>query len=205
MPASTSCRRANCATTAPTRCWRPASRCGTAGTRTRWCATRRPASCRDPAKVHYANYEGRWIKTRGPLSIPRSPQGHPVIMQAGSSDRGRDFAARWAEVIFTVQRGEEEMREFYTDIKTRMQARGRDPARMRHPARRLAWCWARPSRSPASAPTISNSLIDPELSRRRVVQQPRRRSHQARCRQVARRAAGQPGHAGHRRTCWNSA
>jgi alkanesulfonate monooxygenase SsuD/methylene tetrahydromethanopterin reductase-like flavin-dependent oxidoreductase (luciferase family) len=42
----------------------------------------------DPAKVHYANYEGRWIKTRGPLSIPRSPQGHPVIMQAGQFRSG---------------------------------------------------------------------------------------------------------------------
>jgi FMN-dependent oxidoreductase (nitrilotriacetate monooxygenase family) len=81
----------------------------------------------DPAKVHYANYKGRWIRTRGPLSIPRSPQGHPVIMQAGSSDRGRDFAARWAEVIFTVQRGRDEMRNFYEDIKSRMDQRGRPP------------------------------------------------------------------------------
>jgi FMN-dependent oxidoreductase (nitrilotriacetate monooxygenase family) len=81
----------------------------------------------DPAKVHYANYVGRWIKTRGPLSIPRSPQGRPVIMQAGSSDRGREFAARWAEVIFTIQRGEAEMREFYDDIKARLPERGRAP------------------------------------------------------------------------------
>ena len=50
----------------------------------------------DPDKVHYANYRGRWISTRGPLTVPRSPQGRPVIMQAGSSPRGRDFAARWA-------------------------------------------------------------------------------------------------------------
>ena len=81
----------------------------------------------DPSKVHYANYQGQWIKTRGPLSIPRSPQGHPVIMQAGSSDRGREFAARWAEVIFTIQRGKADMQEFYTDIKTRMEKRGRRP------------------------------------------------------------------------------
>jgi FMN-dependent oxidoreductase (nitrilotriacetate monooxygenase family) len=81
----------------------------------------------DPTKVHYANYRGRWIRTRGPLSIPRSPQGHPVIMQAGSSDRGREFAARWAEAIFTVQRGRDDMREFYEDIKTRMDRRGRAP------------------------------------------------------------------------------
>jgi FMN-dependent oxidoreductase (nitrilotriacetate monooxygenase family) len=81
----------------------------------------------DPSKVHYANYEGRWVKTRGPLSIPRSPQGRPVILQAGSSDRGRDFAARWAEAVFTIQRGEAEMRDFYTDMKARVQAQGRAP------------------------------------------------------------------------------
>lgn len=80
----------------------------------------------DPSKVRYANYEGKWIKTRGPLSIPRSPQGRPVIMQAGSSDRGREFAARWAEVIFTIQRGEKDMREFYEDMTVRLNAHGRD-------------------------------------------------------------------------------
>jgi FMN-dependent oxidoreductase (nitrilotriacetate monooxygenase family) len=118
----------------------------------------------DPAKVHYANYEGRWIKTRGPLSIPRSPQGHPVIMQAGSSDRGREFAARWAEVIFTIQRGPEEMREFYGDIKTRMQARGRAPGE----------CAILPNISVVLGETESiareraaylDSLISPELNR----------------------------------------
>ena len=111
----------------------------------------------DPSKVHYANYEGRWIKTRGPLSIPRSPQGHPVIMQAGSSDRGRDFAARWAEVIFTIQRGQAEMQEFYADIKARMAGARPQAGGVRHPAQRRPWCWARPSRSPANAPTISTA------------------------------------------------
>ena len=116
----------------------------------------------DPSKVHYANYEGRWIKTRGPLSIPRSPQDRPVIMQAGSSERGREFAARWAEVIFTAQRGRDEMREFYTDIKTRIEARGRNPAD----------CAILPGVSVVLGETESiareradylNSLIDPEL------------------------------------------
>jgi FMN-dependent oxidoreductase (nitrilotriacetate monooxygenase family) len=118
----------------------------------------------DPSKVHYANYEGRWIKTRGPLSIPRSPQGHPVIMQAGSSDRGRAFAARWAEVIFTIQRGAQEMSEFYQDIKTRMEARGRAPGE----------CAILPSVSVVLGETESiareraaylDSLINPELNR----------------------------------------
>lgn len=116
----------------------------------------------DPSKVHYANYEGQWIRTRGPLSIPRSPQGRPVIMQAGSSERGRDFAARWAEVVFTVQRGKEEMREFYGDLHARMHRAGRDPAE----------CAVLPAVSVVLGETDSiareradylDSLIDPEL------------------------------------------
>jgi FMN-dependent oxidoreductase (nitrilotriacetate monooxygenase family) len=117
----------------------------------------------DPDKVHYANYKGQWIRSRGPLSIPRSKQGHPVIMQAGASDRGREFAARWAEVIFTIQRGEDEMRAFYQDIKSRMAARGRAPNE----------CAILPAVSVVLGETDSiareradylNSLIDPELS-----------------------------------------
>ena len=81
----------------------------------------------DPAKIHYANYDGQWVKTRGPLTTPRSPQGHPVIMQAGSSERGRDFGARWAEIIFTLQHQKSDMQDFYTDFKRRMALRGRAP------------------------------------------------------------------------------
>ena len=81
----------------------------------------------DPSKIHYADYAGRWIKTRGPLTTPRSPQGHPVIMQAGSSDRGRDFGARWGEIIFTLQHHKTDMQAFYTDFKARMARRGRAP------------------------------------------------------------------------------
>jgi FMN-dependent oxidoreductase (nitrilotriacetate monooxygenase family) len=81
----------------------------------------------DPAKIHYAKYEGRWIRTRGPLTTPRCPQGRPVIMQAGSSDRGRDFGARWGEIIFTLQHHKSDMRAFYDDFKARMAARGRAP------------------------------------------------------------------------------
>jgi FMN-dependent oxidoreductase (nitrilotriacetate monooxygenase family) len=79
----------------------------------------------DPAKVHYVNYEGRWIKTRGPLTVPRSPQGRPVIMQAGSSSRGRDFAARWGELVFTLQHSKADMQAFYRDLKGRVVAQGR--------------------------------------------------------------------------------
>src|SRR5262249_43126393 len=53
----------------------------------------------DPSKVHYVNHKGAWFQARGPLNIPRSPQGRPLIIQAGSSGRGKAFAARWSEVI----------------------------------------------------------------------------------------------------------
>ncbi|MDQ0469851.1 NtaA/DmoA family FMN-dependent monooxygenase [Labrys wisconsinensis] len=81
----------------------------------------------DPAKVHYADYAGTSVRTRGPLSIPPSAQGHPVLMQAGASERGRDFAARWAEVVFAAQSGKDAMRAFYRDLKDRMDRRGRRP------------------------------------------------------------------------------
>lgn len=79
----------------------------------------------DPSKVHRAEYEGKYVKTRGPLTVPASPQGHPVIMQAGASDRGRDFAAAHAEMIFTLQHAKAPMQAFYADIKSRMAAKGR--------------------------------------------------------------------------------
>lgn len=79
----------------------------------------------DPAKVHYADYAGRWVRSRGPLTTPRSPQGRPVIMQAGSSERGREFGARWGEVIFTLQHRKSDMQAFYADFKSRLAAHGR--------------------------------------------------------------------------------
>jgi FMN-dependent oxidoreductase (nitrilotriacetate monooxygenase family) len=81
----------------------------------------------DPSKVHYSDHAGRFVKTRGPLSIPQSAQKHPVLMQAGSSERGRRFAARWAEVVFAAQKGKAEMQAFYQDIKGRLDAHCRRP------------------------------------------------------------------------------
>jgi len=81
----------------------------------------------DPEKVRYANYEGRYVRTRGPLTIPRCPQGRPVLMQAGSSPRGRDFAARWAEAIFCSSGSKKDAIEFYADLKGRMARFGRLP------------------------------------------------------------------------------
>jgi FMN-dependent oxidoreductase (nitrilotriacetate monooxygenase family) len=82
----------------------------------------------DPDKVHELGYKGEWFSTRGPLTVPRTPQGRPVLLQAGSSGRGRDFAARWAEVIFTGDPGIDVARAHYADQKERVAAAGRDPA-----------------------------------------------------------------------------
>jgi FMN-dependent oxidoreductase (nitrilotriacetate monooxygenase family) len=81
----------------------------------------------DPEKVHELGYRGKWYSVRGPLTVPRSPQGRPVLLQAGSSGRGRDFAARWAELIFTGDPDIDIARSHYKDQKERIGELGRDP------------------------------------------------------------------------------
>jgi FMN-dependent oxidoreductase (nitrilotriacetate monooxygenase family) len=81
----------------------------------------------DPRKVHELRYAGDWFSVRGPLTVPRCPQGRPVLLQAGSSGRGRDFAARWAELIFTGDPGIDIARSHYKDQKERIGELGRDP------------------------------------------------------------------------------
>ncbi|WP_304113828.1 LLM class flavin-dependent oxidoreductase [Mycolicibacterium bacteremicum] len=79
----------------------------------------------DPDKVHTVDHTGAQFRVRGPLNSPRSPQGRPLLVQAGSSESGRDFAARYAEAIFTAQRSIEEGLAFYRDVKARAVAYGR--------------------------------------------------------------------------------
>ncbi|SDS49441.1 LLM class flavin-dependent oxidoreductase [Bradyrhizobium canariense] len=81
----------------------------------------------DPDKVHYLNHCGKWFQSRGPLNIPRSPQGRPVVIQAGSSGRGKAFAARWSEVIFALQPSLERMRAFKADVSMALADVGRPP------------------------------------------------------------------------------
>lgn len=82
----------------------------------------------DPAKLRLLNHEGRYYKVRGPLSMPRCPQGNPVLVQAGSSEDGKNLASKYAEVIFTIQRDLASAQAFTRDIKERAAAFGRDPA-----------------------------------------------------------------------------
>ena len=80
----------------------------------------------DPAKLHTLAHEGEFLKVRGPLNIARPIQGWPVIVQAGSSEAGRQIGAETAEAIFTSQNNIADAKAFYADIKSRMAAVGRD-------------------------------------------------------------------------------
>ncbi|HEY0032704.1 MAG TPA: NtaA/DmoA family FMN-dependent monooxygenase, partial [Devosia sp.] len=82
----------------------------------------------DPEKVHFTDHKGEYFKVRGPLNVSRSPQGHPVIIQAGQSEDGRGLAAATAEVIFTAHQHLATAQEFYRDIKARARGVGRDPS-----------------------------------------------------------------------------
>lgn len=81
----------------------------------------------DPTKRRVPNHRGALFSVRGPLNVARSAQGQPVIVQAGSSEPGKELAARTAEVVFTAQRTAEEAREFYADLKGRLARYGRGP------------------------------------------------------------------------------
>ncbi|MCV7432500.1 LLM class flavin-dependent oxidoreductase [Mycolicibacterium bacteremicum] len=81
----------------------------------------------DPAKIHRIDHVGEHFSVTGPLEVPRSPQGHPVLFQAGSSEPGKEFATRYAEAIFTAQPTLAEGRDFYTDVKNRVRTHGRNP------------------------------------------------------------------------------
>ncbi len=81
----------------------------------------------DPEKLHVLDHKGDYLSVRGPLNIGRPVQGWPVIVQAGSSNDGRQLAAETAEAVFTSHTDLEAGRAFYADIKERMVAAGRDP------------------------------------------------------------------------------
>jgi alkanesulfonate monooxygenase len=85
----------------------------------------------DPAKLHRLNHEGRFFKVRGPLNIPRPPQGYPVIFQAGTSEVGRELAAATAEGVFTSELTLPGSLAHYQDVKGRMARYGRLPEHMK--------------------------------------------------------------------------
>ena len=85
----------------------------------------------DPAKLHFLDHQGPSFSVRGPLSLPRSPQGQPVIVEAGQSEAGRDLAARTADVVFAVQQDIDEAIRLRTDFRARAARAGRSPDAIR--------------------------------------------------------------------------
>ena len=81
----------------------------------------------DAARVHAINHDGPHYAVRGPLTLPRSPQGRPILYQSGSSTPGRELAARFADAVFTPQNTLAAAKEFRTDLRRRAERHGRNP------------------------------------------------------------------------------
>ncbi|MEN0644536.1 LLM class flavin-dependent oxidoreductase [Alkalicoccobacillus gibsonii] len=81
----------------------------------------------DPNKMHAIHHQGKHFQVEGPLNIQRSPQGQTVVFQAGSSDAGRDLAAKTADAVFTGHKDLEAALAFYQDVKNRAKEHGRNP------------------------------------------------------------------------------
>ncbi|WP_238590742.1 LLM class flavin-dependent oxidoreductase [Paenibacillus beijingensis] len=92
---------------------------------------RSSGSYADDTKVHEIDHAGDSFKVSGPLNVSRSPQGYPVLVQAGSSEDGKEFAARYAEAIFTAQQTLAEAQAFYSDVKSRLVRYGRSPEQLK--------------------------------------------------------------------------
>jgi FMN-dependent oxidoreductase (nitrilotriacetate monooxygenase family) len=118
-------------------------------------------------KVRPIDHAGQYYKVGGPLNLPRCPQGRPVLIQAGSSETGRNFAAQHAEAVFTAQLEKETAIAFYSDLKNRAEARGRNVDQV----------LILPGLSPLIASTETEAqrladelgeLADPEVGRKRM-------------------------------------
>lgn len=82
----------------------------------------------DPSKVHAVDFHGEFFRSRGPLTLPRTPQRHPVLVQAGASADGRRAAARFAEAVFSIKTTRQEMKEYRDDLRRlATEEHGRDP------------------------------------------------------------------------------
>ncbi|MFE5867733.1 LLM class flavin-dependent oxidoreductase [Streptomyces roseifaciens] len=116
----------------------------------------------DPEGVRPLEHRGEHFAVRGPLNLPRSPQGHPVTLQAGSSEPGRDLAAATADVVFTAQHDKDDVRAFTEDVRARAGKIGRDP----HSVQVLAGVLPFVGRTRAEAEDKAErlqDLIDPEV------------------------------------------
>ena len=138
--------------------------CGIAGTMTRSCVIQSRDCSSTPAKLHVLGHRGEFFKVQGPLNVPRPPQGHPVLVQAGASDDGKEFAAEFAEIIFTNHLSVASGQAYCRDLRARIARHGRAPDQVK----------VLPGLSPVVAATKAEaeakyahlqSLIDPVVGR----------------------------------------
>jgi len=120
-----------------------------------------------PERIRPINHRGHFYRVAGPLNMPRCPQGRPVLVQAGSSDTGRRFAARHADAVFTAHMEKATAKEFYADLKALAAAEGRSPGDV------LILPGLCPMIGSTEAEALSlsreiNDLADPEVGRKRL-------------------------------------
>jgi FMN-dependent oxidoreductase (nitrilotriacetate monooxygenase family) len=82
----------------------------------------------EPTKLHFLNHQGEYFRVQGPLNVPPSPQGYPIMVQAGASDEGRELAAETADIIFAASASIDDAKAFYADVKSRLPKYGRAPS-----------------------------------------------------------------------------
>ncbi|OBK17715.1 NtaA/DmoA family FMN-dependent monooxygenase [Mycobacterium asiaticum] len=85
----------------------------------------------DPDGIRSVQHSGAQFDVRGFATLPAGPQGHPVLLQAGDSDEGRTFGARYADALFTLHGSLEDGQRYYADVKGRARAAGRDPEQLK--------------------------------------------------------------------------
>ncbi|MFZ4835234.1 NtaA/DmoA family FMN-dependent monooxygenase [Rouxiella sp. Mn2063] len=85
----------------------------------------------DPQRVHQLNHEGKFFKVRGPLNVPRPPQGHPIVVQAGSSESGKQLAAAQADIHFVFMSNIEKGLAYRADMDRRLREVGREPSQFK--------------------------------------------------------------------------
>ncbi len=118
-------------------------------------------------RIRAINHVGEHFRVAGPLNLPRCPQGRPVLVQAGSSETGKDFAARHAEAVFTAHLEKRSAQEFYKDLKARVVAAGR-PADQTLILPGISPMIAASEAEAKRMERELNELVDPEVGRKRL-------------------------------------
>jgi FMN-dependent oxidoreductase (nitrilotriacetate monooxygenase family) len=120
-----------------------------------------------PDLIRPLNHRGDFYQVAGPLNMPRCPQGRPVLVQAGSSDAGRRFAARYADAVFTAHMAKATAQEFYADLKALAAAEGRPPDQVLILPGLSPMIGSSEAEAQRMAREI-NDLTDPEVERKRL-------------------------------------